>query len=31
MNETEGDEIKIHIYNFFITEGHHDLAKQFKE
>lgn len=29
LREEESEEIKHHIYNFFITEGHYDLANTF--
>jgi predicted transcriptional regulator len=31
INMTENDNLKIHVYNFLITEGHFDVAKTFAE
>lgn len=29
IKEEENEALKMHFYNFFITEGHHDLAQSF--
>lgn len=29
IKEEENEALKMHVYNFFITEGHHDLAQSF--
>ena len=29
MRQEEAPQVKMHVYNFFITEGHYDLAKTF--